>query len=149
MSEKFFICSNCGIKVSYSKVLGTENRNHCPACLWSRHVDEKTGDRSSSCNGKMKPLGLTFKKTRENKYGQKKVGELMLIHQCRNCGKVSLNRIAGDDNTEAILDVFNNSQGMAEEIKKNIRDYNVFLLEMRDLPEIKRQLFGKTIGFEP
>jgi hypothetical protein len=27
-----------------ASAFGTQHRNHCPLCLWSRHVDRKTGD---------------------------------------------------------------------------------------------------------
>jgi len=45
----------------------------------------------------MKPVGLTFKKD----------GEIMIVHQCLNCNKISRNRIAGDDNTYAITSLSN------------------------------------------
>jgi hypothetical protein len=30
-------------------------RNHCPACLWSKHVDVQPGDRAATCRGLMRP----------------------------------------------------------------------------------------------
>jgi hypothetical protein len=31
---------------------GTGHRDHCPSCLWSRHLDdERPGDRASECGG--------------------------------------------------------------------------------------------------
>jgi hypothetical protein len=41
----------------------------------------------------MEPIGLTFKKD----------GELMIIHKCLSCQKLSNNRIAGDDISDIIL----------------------------------------------
>ncbi|MGH3301842.1 MAG: RNHCP domain-containing protein [Streptosporangiaceae bacterium] len=32
-------------------------RNHCPACLWSQHVDVRPGDRASPCCGLMESTG--------------------------------------------------------------------------------------------
>ena len=32
-----FICGHCGAQV---EPLGFTSRNHCPFCLWSRHLDE-------------------------------------------------------------------------------------------------------------
>ena len=84
-----FICSNCGRKVPLSAP-GTKNRNHCPFCLHSLHVDVDSGDRKSSCKGIMVPIGRFFK---EN-------GEEMLVHKCRKCGFVRWNRVAGDDSFE-------------------------------------------------
>lgn len=121
MEEKIFICKNCSKEVSLNAV-GTRNRNHCPYCLWSSHVDKKTGDRENFCHGLMEPIGLTFKKDEGiDKYGEKRQGEIMVVHKCQICGKVSKNRIAGDDNPEVIL-------AICEEINKK---------------EVKRQLFGK------
>lgn len=87
-----FICSNCKKRVS-GKALGTKQRNHCFFCLYSLHVDINKGDRNSDCGGLMSPLGLSTKKD----------GEIIFIHRCLDCGKVSKNRIAGDDDVENIL----------------------------------------------
>ena len=86
-----FICSNCGRKVSPSAP-GTKNRNHCPFCLYSLHVDVDSGDRKSSCRGIMVPTGRFFKED----------GEEMLVHKCRKCGFVRWNRVAGDDSFEFV-----------------------------------------------
>jgi len=40
----------------------------------------------------MEPIGLSFKND----------GEINLVHRCLKCGKISFNRIAGDDNTYSI-----------------------------------------------
>jgi DNA-directed RNA polymerase subunit RPC12/RpoP len=97
-----FICGKCKQPIPYSKFIGTKHRNHCPNCLWSKHVDlEIPGDRKANCGALMEPIGLTFKKQK---------GEIMLIHKCLKCGKISLNRIAGDDSPEAILKIKDNKQ---------------------------------------
>ena len=51
-----FICENCN-----KKVKGDGYTNHCPACLWSKHVDINPGDRLAECKGMMKPIGLDKK----------------------------------------------------------------------------------------
>jgi len=48
----------------------------------------------------MRPIGLTYKRTRK-KYGDQR-GEMMLVHLCMDCGKVSLNRVAADDDSEML-----------------------------------------------
>ena len=121
MTKMKFKCMNCSKTVSDSRYMGTENRNHCPFCLWSEHVDIKPGDRANSCHGMMKPMGLAFKKEKPNKYKKEEKGELMIIHQCQKCGIETKNRIAGDDSPEAILAV----------------------VEEKDRKEVERQLFGK------
>ena len=55
-----FRCQHCGAYVSASRVLsGVSNRNHCPYCLWSRHLDLfEAGDRLAACKAPMRPVGL-------------------------------------------------------------------------------------------
>ena len=81
-----FNCLKCGSLVPF-KAMGTKNRNHCPKCLWSVHVDILPGDRGSDCNGLMEPVGKIYKED----------GEEVLIHKCQKCGLIRKNRIAGDD----------------------------------------------------
>jgi hypothetical protein len=61
-------------------------RNHCPRCLWSRHVDNRPGDRGNRCGGAMEPVGLRL---RPGKGYQ-------LVHRCARCGAESVNRLATD-----------------------------------------------------
>lgn len=87
-----FICKNCGKKVESIKY-GGSYRNHCPFCLWSRHVDGvEPGDRNSGCQGMMEPVGVFTRKT----------GEYVLVHKCVECGFERYNRIAGDDDFEKV-----------------------------------------------
>jgi hypothetical protein len=72
---------------------GTRHRNHCPFCLWSRHVDEQPGDRASHCRALMRPIGI---EVREG-------GEWAIIHRCEGCNVIGANRIAGDDLELALL----------------------------------------------
>jgi DNA-directed RNA polymerase subunit RPC12/RpoP len=90
-----FTCRHCGKEVDLDAP-GTKNRNHCPFCLFSVHVDEQVGDRKSQCQGLMEPIG---KFLRPN-------GEEVIIHKCTECGKLSNNRIAGDDNFELVGGLF-------------------------------------------
>lgn len=83
-----FRCVQCRLDVS-TDAPGTAHRNHCPNCLWSRHLDDDTpGDRASSCQAKMEPIAITAKRD----------GEWLLIHRCAGCGRLRQNRVAGDDN---------------------------------------------------
>jgi len=87
-----FICNNCELTVMPQRS-GTKHRNHCPHCLWSRHVDMATGDRRCSCRGNMEPIGIWVKKRQE----------WSIIHRCKKCGFIRTNRIAGDDNETLLL----------------------------------------------
>lgn len=125
--NKDFRCKHCGLMVPRESY-GTKNRNHCPFCLWSLHVDNSIGDRLSDCNGRMKPIALTTKKD----------GEIMLIHECQSCGKIMPNRLAGDDSNDEVINIFNNSIKNKEEINKRTK-----LEVFDDFEELKIQLFGK------
>jgi hypothetical protein len=139
-----FNCCHCGQWVPFLKDIGTSHRNHCPFCLWSNHVDrEKPGDRESECKAKMKPIGLIFKQEGMDKYGELKQGELMIIYQCAGCGKISINRIAGDDNPQIILNILEESKSLDPELIREIRESDIKLLTEADREEAIAQLFGK------
>ncbi len=87
-----FICKNCGVGIC-NPPQGTMNRNHCPNCLFSRHLDHRVGDRLSVCRGLMEPIGIWVKDD----------GEWAIIHRCIKCGIIRTNRIAGDDDTEKLF----------------------------------------------
>lgn len=141
-NQNEFTCSHCGLNVPADVGIGTKNRNHCPRCLFSLHVDNKvSGDRDANCSGEMAPIGITFKQEGKDKYGKEKQGEIMLIHKCIKCGRISINRIAGDDDPDQILKIYNDSKeniDLLNELKKE----GVILLDNAAEAEIKRQLFG-------
>ena len=95
MSRKFerrkedFICENCG-----HRIVGNGYTNHCPACLFSKHVDVNPGDRKCQCLGLMEPIG-----TISSRKGY------TIIHRCQKCGAVKKNKSAKNDSFEAILAV--------------------------------------------
>ncbi|MCL5675720.1 MAG: RNHCP domain-containing protein [Patescibacteria group bacterium] len=87
-----FVCQKCGKQVDRIK-FGGSYRNHCPFCLYSKHVDTDTpGDRRNECRGLMKPIGVFTRRT----------GEYVLVHKCEKCGFERYNRIAGDDDFEKV-----------------------------------------------
>jgi hypothetical protein len=134
-----FTCGQCGSFVASMHMLsGVNNRNHCPYCLWSRHLDlYSAGDRLSACKAKMKPIGLTMKKGR-NKYQLSPRGELMLVHACTGCNSVSINRIAADDDPDTILDVFRTS------LQHDQEHEDVAMLKAEDIQEVYIQLHGQN-----
>lgn len=135
-----FKCSHCKQFVVINDIMGTVNRNHCNWCLWSKHVDEAKGDRRAACNGGMEPIGLTFKHE-----GYSKIGEIMLIHLCSSCQKISINRIARDDPEHKILEIFNQSFGLNIIMREMLDSFGIFLLTKINEPELSIQLFGKEI----
>jgi DNA-directed RNA polymerase subunit RPC12/RpoP len=88
-----FPCGHCGVDVSLDAP-GTTHRNHCPSCLWSRHLDRNVpGDRKADCPGGMEPIAVTVR-------GE---GRWMLVHRCTRCGRLRLNKTAADDNVLVLL----------------------------------------------
>ena len=55
MRDENFICENCGMEVTK---LNYTARDHCPYCLYSKHVDINPGDRMNACKGLLKPVGI-------------------------------------------------------------------------------------------
>ncbi|KYK32895.1 MAG: hypothetical protein AYK19_14790 [Theionarchaea archaeon DG-70-1] len=94
MTKKFskckedFICEKCG-----QEVRGTGYTNHCPTCLWSKHVDINPGDRQCTCGGMMEPVRTEYK------------GEFIIVHHCIKCGIEKRNRAAENDNKELLFNL--------------------------------------------
>ena len=145
-----FQCQHCGAYVSSSRALaGVANRNHCPYCLWSRHLDLfEAGDRLAACKAPMRPVGLALKNSR-NKYARIGSGELMLVHFCTDCERISINRIASDDIPQAIVEVFEASQMEPLKLKQRIMTDGVNLLGNESLQIVCQQLYGRTVRPAP
>ena len=89
-----FRCRNCGLDIADSAP-GPAHRNHCPNCLWSRHVDDRPGDRAAECGSSMEPIAISVRGD----------GEWVLIHRCTGCDALHVNRSAGDDNPLVLVRV--------------------------------------------
>lgn len=88
-----FKCEHCGRDVG-KIVFGGSYRNHCPFCLWSKHVDSDIpGDRANFCQGLMEPIAVQTRRT----------GEFVLVHRCTKCGFERYNRVAGDDDEKILI----------------------------------------------
>ena len=90
--EPAFTCEHCQ-QVVVSQDPGTEHRNHCPRCLWSLHLDIRPGDRRSGCRGPMEPIAVWVR------YND----EWAIVHRCKTCQTLRINRIAGDDNELVLI----------------------------------------------
>ncbi len=104
MSRKFqrriedFECEHCGFQVQ-----GSGYTNHCPQCLWSKHVDVQPGDREEKCQGLMAPVSVEVKK-----------GEYRIQHRCTRCGIERWNKAAKEDDFEVILQLSAEQWGQHE-----------------------------------
>ena len=79
-------------------VSGNGYTNHCPHCLWSRHVDNNPGDRASNCGAMMAPIAA--EPTRDG---------FVIIHKCERCGKTIRQHSAENDNIDAIIALTTNT----------------------------------------
>ena len=88
-NDEEFICENCGKKVDK---LVYSSRDHCPHCLYSKHVDILPGDRMNSCKGLLEPISIEkFKDTYK------------IVYKCIKCNEIHKNIIAKDDNYDEII----------------------------------------------
>jgi rubrerythrin len=86
-----FVCEKCG-----AKVRGNGYTDHCPTCLWGKHVDVNPGDRAASCKGMMEPVQAEVK-------GEKH----LLYYKCSECGHQFRVKSAPEDNLDAIIKLIN------------------------------------------
>jgi hypothetical protein len=84
-----FVCMHCGARVH-----GSGYTNHCPKCLWSRHVDINPGDRAATCGGVMRPVALEGSSP-----------EYVILHRCMKCGFEKRNMVQKEDDVDAVLAV--------------------------------------------
>ncbi len=95
-----FICIHCG--ASIEPLEHGSYRNHCPICLYSKHVDrDGPGDRLSPCQGPMRPDHLD----QDTKRGW------MIVHICETCGKTIPNKAADDDQIIEFMERKNSRNG--------------------------------------
>jgi DNA-directed RNA polymerase subunit RPC12/RpoP len=80
-----FACAHC--RADVERLRNGSYRNHCPRCLWSRHVDERPGDRASACGGPMEPVDVDHTPAKG----------FVVVHRCTRCRTVRRNRAAPDD----------------------------------------------------
>ncbi|MDD4989072.1 MAG: RNHCP domain-containing protein [Candidatus Pacebacteria bacterium] len=88
-----FQCEHCGFDVS-----GTGYTNHCPKCLWSKHVDIHPGDRANTCFGMMKPIGSVYKG-----------GEISVIQRCEKCNFEKKNKMGPEDTMDVLVSLAKNA----------------------------------------
>ena len=91
MIDENFICENCNKEVNKSNYTA---RDHCPYCLYSKHVDINPGDRLNTCHGLLEPIGIEkFKNTYK------------IIYKCEKCNQLHKNIMANDDNMDLIINL--------------------------------------------
>ena len=87
-----FRCEHCG-----AEVVGDGYTDHCPKCLWGKHVDrEIPGDRESECKSLMEPVRVLYEK-----------GEYRIVYRCTGCSHKFEVRAGIGDDREKLLELVN------------------------------------------
>ncbi len=82
-----FQCEKCDFSVK-----GNGFTDHCPKCLWGKHVDINPGDREEKCGGAMRPVSV--EKTNRG---------FDIIYRCERCLKITRNKSAKDDDFDVLV----------------------------------------------
>jgi DNA-directed RNA polymerase subunit RPC12/RpoP len=88
-NNRGFKCLVCGAAVPAHP---TSSRDHCPACLYSVHVDINPGDRENPCRGLLEPVGFEIKR-----------GKKRILYKCTSCRAQIVNEVAPDDDFEKVM----------------------------------------------
>lgn len=91
MKDESFLCENCK---KFVNKLNYTARDHCPYCLYSKHVDINPGDRLNTCHGLLKPIDI-----------EKYKNTYKIIYECTKCHKIHKNIMAKDDNMDMIIEL--------------------------------------------
>jgi len=97
--DESFECENCGKQV---EKLGYTSRDHCPYCLYSKHVDVMPGDRAEECQGKLAPQQVELNSKRE----------YVIIYKCEKCHQIRKNKAAEDDDKDLLIKLTVNQTGI-------------------------------------
>jgi hypothetical protein len=87
--QEDFVCEKCNREVT-----GDGYTNHCPHCLWSKHVDIFPGDRLEDCNGLMEPVLI-----------EKEKSNFVLTHKCVVCGGIKRNKVQEEDDFDKVVEL--------------------------------------------
>lgn len=75
--------------------MGDGYTDHCPKCLWGKHVDlEIPGDRASDCGGLMEPIQLIIKNSK-----------LKIRYKCTRCRHEFWVREGKGDDREKLIEL--------------------------------------------
>ena len=96
MIDEPFICEHCQKEVNE---LNYTARDHCPYCLYSKHLDILPGDRKNTCKGLLKPISI-----------EKYKNTYKIIYKCLKCNKTHKNIMAKDDNYDEIIQLSSNNK---------------------------------------
>ena len=85
-----FECEVCGARIK-----GDGYTDHCPVCLWGKHVDDKIpGDRAAECQGLLEPTSAIYQK-----------GRFKINYKCQKCRHEFAVREDKNDSRERLLEL--------------------------------------------
>ncbi len=87
-----FKCGHCG-----EHVFGNGFTDHCPKCLYSKHVDVEPGDRASKCRGEMQPVERLMERD-----------SVSISYKCMKCGQTKKVVVAPNDSMAVLENLFYN-----------------------------------------
>lgn len=90
-NDNSFKCENCN---KWVEKLKYSSRDHCPFCLYSKHVDVNPGDRLNECQGLLIPTDI-----------EKYKNTYKIIYTCEKCREKHKNIIANDDDMDTIIKI--------------------------------------------
>ncbi len=93
-NDEAFICEHCNKEV---RPLNYTSRDHCPYCLYSKHVDINPGDRLNKCQGLLVPIGI-----------EKFKNAYKILYRCSKCNTNHKNIMAIDDDMNQIIELSKN-----------------------------------------
>ncbi|MBB1246207.1 RNHCP domain-containing protein [Streptomyces durbertensis] len=87
-----FDCVRCGLTVTTFSPDG-ERRNHCPSCLYSRHLVDQAAGGPSDCGARMAPISIAVLRD----------GRWAVIHRCVRCHELTSSPVCVDDNQLVLM----------------------------------------------
>ena len=68
----------------------------------------------------------------------------MLVHECTECRTLSINRIAADDDSENILNIFQDSFLYGHQMRQVCEGQGIVMLEAEATEMVYKQLYGQN-----
>ena len=82
-----FVCAHCGAAIK-----GSGYTDHCPQCLWGKHVDINPGDRAATCGAMMRPVAI-----------EGSTPAYRIHYRCEKCRHAFLVKAHVSDRSEALV----------------------------------------------
>lgn len=68
----------------------------------------------------------------------------MIVHCCKSCSEININRIAGDDCTDNIFALLDKQETLPLHIRALILEAGISLISEEELDQLRIAIFGKS-----